>query len=243
MISWEPIEAADTDVKDLLSRLRAFCLPGGEDAARQVRSVRTTQKGEMRMAEAARWIPFTAEETIDATRSSFCWQARLDPGKLGSPTVIDAYEAGHGRLVVKLGGILSVKKITGPEVDRGELQRYLASIVCCPAILLNHPSLEWTAVGPLTLRVRDRNDLTGGTVDLDINEQGRPLAIRADRPHLAGKEAILTSWSGSCNAYHEWEGLRAPSRIEAAWHFPEGTFTYFRAEIASFSVRREATNQ
>jgi hypothetical protein len=53
-------------------------------------------------------------EYVDATHSSFRWEARIDPGKSGSPTVIDAYEDSHGRLQVKLGGIVPVKKITRP---------------------------------------------------------------------------------------------------------------------------------
>jgi hypothetical protein len=81
-----------------LVRLRSFCFPGGEEAARRIRAIRTTQRGEIRMSPEARWIPFTADEFIDATRSSFRWEARLDPGKVGSPIVIDAYEDGHGRL-------------------------------------------------------------------------------------------------------------------------------------------------
>ncbi|MGA8866443.1 MAG: DUF6544 family protein [Candidatus Sulfotelmatobacter sp.] len=234
----ERIQAATVPAQALLARLRAFCFPGGEDAARGVLSVCTTQIGEMRMSPGARWIPFISEETIDATRSSFRWEARLDPGKLGRPTVIDAYEEGHGRLVVKLGGVLPVKKITGPQADRGELQRYLASLVFCPPMLVNHPSLDWAAVGPHTLRLRERDDPTGATVDLEINEQGRPLVCRADRPRISRKEAVLTPWSGTCTEFREWEGLRIPSRLEVAWHLPEEAFTYFRAEITSFAALR-----
>jgi len=234
----QPKQTEAANAETLLARLRTFCLPGGEDAARRVRAVRTTEIGEMRMSPAARWIPFTAEETIDATRSSFRWEARLDPGKLGSPVVTDAYEEGHGRLVVKLAGILPVKKITGPDADRGELQRYLSSIVFCPPMLLNHSSLDWTAVGPLTLRLRDRDDPTGATVDLDISENGRPLACRAVRPRIVGKQAILTDWSGICSEFREYDGLRIATKLEVAWQLPEGAFTYFQEEITSFSAVR-----
>jgi hypothetical protein len=51
--------------------------------------------------------------------------------------------------------IVPVKKLVGPEVDRGELGRYLASIVLCRSILLNHEALGWNVLGPLTLRVHD----------------------------------------------------------------------------------------
>jgi hypothetical protein len=231
-------ESLASDTLTLLARLRSFCFPGGEEAARRVRAVRTTEKGEMRMSPQARWIPFTAEQFTDAGRSSFRWDAHLDPGKIASPVVTDAYEEGHGQLVVKLGGVLPVKKITGPDADKGELQRYLSSIAFCPPILLNHPSLDLTAVDPRTLRVRDREDPTGATIDIDIDEDGHPLGCRADRPRMVGKKTVPTPWSATCTEFHEWEGLRVPTRLEASWHLPEDRFVYFQAEIISLVAIR-----
>lgn len=124
------MSAADMQgVHSLLTRLRAFCLPGGEDAARFIRAVRTTEKGQIHMSPEARWIPFTAKRVTDSTRSSFRWEARLDPGKITSPTVTDAYEDGHGRPTVKLAGIVPVKKIVGPETRSGGIAT-LPSLDC-----------------------------------------------------------------------------------------------------------------
>ncbi len=233
-----PAESVAITEESSLVRLRSFCFPGGEEAARRIRVVRTTQRGEIRISPEARWIPFTANEFIDATQSSFRWEARLDPGKIGSPTVIDAYEGGHGRLQVKLGGIVPVKKITGPDADKGEIQRYLASVVFCPPMLLNNPTLDWNAVGPFTLRLRDRQDSTRATVDVELSEEGRPLVCRADRPRLVGKQAVLTPWLATGSEFREYEGLRVVTHLEVAWHLPEGPFSYFRAELTSFAAVR-----
>jgi hypothetical protein len=170
----------------LLARLRAFCFPGGEECARSVSAVRTTERGEMRASPSARWIPFTAEQVIEA---------RYQGKRMDLISVTDAYEAGYGRLVVKLGGVIPVRKVQGPESVRGGLQRYLASIVLCPAIVLNHGSLDWTAVGLFSLRVRDCADPTGATVDVDISEDGRPLACRADRPRMVGSPVFTVQLS------------------------------------------------
>ena len=99
------------DSPALLARLRAFCFPDGEEAARLVRAVHTTQRGEMRAAPNARWMPFTAEETIEAGRSSFRWEARYAGGSLA---VTDAYEEGHGRLVLRLGGLVFTSTQAAP---------------------------------------------------------------------------------------------------------------------------------
>jgi hypothetical protein len=222
----------------LLTQLRQFCFPGGEEAARSVNGVRIAERGEMRMSPEARWIPFTAEEIIEARHSSFRWQARFSSNRLTPVTVTDAYENGHGCLTVKAAGLIPLKKITGADADKGELQRYLASTVFCPPALLNHSSLEWTAVGPLTLRVEDRSDPTGATVDLEITAEGRPVTSRAERPRLVGKHSVLTPWWGNYLEFREWEGLRVASRLEVSWQLPEGPFTYFRSELTLLAVLR-----
>lgn len=226
----------DDETQILLASLKDFCFPGGEDAARRVRAVKTRQKGEMRSAPGARWIPFTADERIDATRSSFCWEARYDGSKFGSLMVTDAYEEGHGRLVVKLGGLIQVKKFSGPDFDKGEIQRYFSSMLICPSMLLNHPSLQFSTAGKRILRVQDSNDPTGAAVEFEIGESGRPLICRAERPRLVGRRAIPTRWSGVCSEIQEWEGLRVARIIEVSWCLPENAFVYYRSEFTSHSL-------
>jgi len=226
---------ADPETEALLAALKTFCFPQGEEAARRVRGVKTAGQGELRMSPKGRWSPFTAEERIDATRSEFCWDARFGGSRLGSYVVTDAYEAGHGRLTIKVGGVIPVKKLTGPEVDKGELQRYLASILICPSILLHHPSLELAAVGNRKLRVRQYAEPTGAAVEIEIVEDGRPAACRAERPMLVGKKTVLTPWFATAVEFVPWEGMRVARRMEAGWTLPEGDFTYFREEIASYA--------
>lgn len=69
--------------------------------------------------------------------------------------------------------------MAGRDVDKAERQRHLASIVLCPAILLNHGSLEFHAIAPSTLRFHDKQD-TLASVELDISEQSHPMACRAN---------------------------------------------------------------
>lgn len=222
----------------LLSRLRQFCFPDGEDAFRSLSAVRIMEQGEMRMSPEARWIPFAAEQTIDARRSSFRWTARLSSSRVAPVTVTDAYQEGHGYLTVKAAGVIPLKKVIGPDADQGELQRYLGSIVFCPPALLNHRSLHWSAAGPSSLRVRDGNDNTGATVDLEISTDGRPVACRAQRPRLVGKQSVLTPWCGNYLDFAEHEGMRVASRLEVSWQLPKGIFTYFRSRLTSLVCLR-----
>ena len=218
------------------ARLRAWLLPGGEGAARDVRGVRMHERGEIRSGPAARWMPFEAEEYVDATRSGFRWEARMGSNLLLSVRATDAYEDGHGSLVVKKGPIRLVT-VEGPDADKGELQRYLAYVSLCPAMLLNHRSLAIEEVAPDTLRVHD-HDRTETSVDVHVDEHGAPLVTRAIRPMLVGTKSVLTPWFATGAVAEEHDGMRIWRTMEASWRPPAGAFAYVRVEVTSFEVVR-----
>ena len=229
-------EIQDDNARALLARLRSFLLPRGEDSARRVRCVRLKEQGEIRSGPDARWIPFTAEERIDAWRSGFVWEAHLRTARILPMVVVDAYEEGQGRLVVKLGGAVPVVNVRGPEVDKGELQRYLAGAASCPPMVVAHPTLMWTAVDAKRLQLRESEDPTGAAVDIEIAEDGLPVIARAERPRMVGKSTVVTPWSATGLDFCEQDGLRLATRREAAWHLPQGVFTYFRSEVLSYTL-------
>lgn len=220
----------------LIARVKSFSFSGGDLAARGVRAIKTAQRGEIRSGSEARWIVFTAEEYVDATQSGFRWDAQLGTG-LGAVRVIDAYENGHGRLVVKKGP-LTLRQFTGPEFDKGELQRYLAYLNYCQPMIENNPSLQFEALDPNTLRVSDKADKTGASVDLDIDGSGRIIAARAVRPMAVRSRSVMTPWSATTNDFRECDGLRIPFSLEASWAAPGGVFTYIRIALTSVAVIR-----
>ena len=105
-------------------------------------------------------------------------------------------------------------------------------------MMLNNASLEFAAVGERTLKVRDRRDPTGKSVEMDLGEDGHPVLIRAMRPMIVGKRVIPTAWSATGSDPQEWEGLRVWRHMEAAWHLAEGPFTYIRIDLTSFTALR-----
>jgi hypothetical protein len=105
-------------------------------------------------------------------------------------------------------------------------------------MLLNNPSLDFSAVGSRRVQVRDRQDRTGASVEIDVGENGCPLITRALRPMTVGKRVIPTRWSATGSEPEVWEGLRVWRRMEASWDVAEGPFTYVRIELTSFKVLR-----
>jgi hypothetical protein len=135
-------------------------------------------------------------------------------------------------------GPLTLVKLAGPDVDKGELQRYLGYVGYCPAMLVQHGSLAYELVGPSTLRLSDTRDASGASVDLEVAPDGRPVVTRALRPMTVGKRVVVTPWSATGSGEKEHEGLRSWSRMEAHWHPPEGEFTYVRMEVTALEIVR-----
>ncbi len=228
---------ATNDAAPLIARLKAWLLPGGEAAARGVRGIRAAQRGRIRSGPQAKWNAFTAGEFVDATTSAFRWEARMGESLITSVHVTDAFEDGHGRLVVKKGPV-PIVKLTGPDVDRGELQRYLAYLSYCPAMLTNNGFLLFDAIGPDTLRIRDRTADAGAFVELTVGADGEPAWARAVRSMQVGRRTVPTPWSARGCGWKDIDGLRVAQRMEAAWCPREGEFTYFETELTSFEIVR-----
>jgi hypothetical protein len=193
----------------------------------------------MRQSPDSPWIPFTSEETIEARESGFVWQARFRTARVLPVLVTDAYENGHGRLVVKIGGAVPVVNARGEDVDRGELQRCLANIIWCPPMLLLHPTLDWKLEGSSTLRMSDTAGIRDADISVDIRDDGCPFQFHAQRPRTVGKKAVITPWHGKADNFFICEGLRIPRHAEASWQLPGGAFAYFRGDIVLFAVERE----
>lgn len=173
-----------------------------------------------------------------ATCTRFCWEARLDTGQDQRPYLINAYEDGYGRLTIRLGGVLSVKKVTGPEVDKAGDSALPDLNHVLPFADIESSFARRENSGARDFATADREDATGVTVDLDFSSEACPLAFHATRPRLAGKPAVLTPWSAIAREFRDYGNLRTATHLEVAWHLPEGPFTYLRGEITSFTPLR-----
>jgi len=225
-VSWY-VNTIETPLLDLV---RAYCFPAGEDAARRIRAVRIAERGEMQTAPQARPIGFTAEMEIDARASRFRWAAQFRGG-LRLFSVVDAYENGRGRLSLRAAA-LPLKTMAGPDFDRGELLRYLASFALCPPMLLNHPSLVWTPAGPHAIELRDGD----AALELQFDDSGCPAAFRGERPRTVGSRAVTTGWSGRAAGFREWDGIRVAGQTEASWHLDGGPFLYYRSDVTAVTT-------
>jgi hypothetical protein len=147
--------------RELLERVRSYALRKGMEGAS---GSWFRQLGRLRLGPNRPWLPFTAEQTIDAVELGFRWVARVRMSALLHMTVIDAFEAGHGHFEVQALRFPIQKAASGPQLDAGDLPGPAAGAAVV-STLYGHPALTWSATDEHSLRVefeRDGARLPGG---------------------------------------------------------------------------------
>lgn len=184
------------------------------------------QRGEIRLDPQRDWMPFTAEQTLAASRTEFVWHARFKMAPLVTGVVEDAFENGEGRLDAKIWGMIPVAHARGIEVDRGERQRYLAEMAWCPLAFVHNAELHFEELGDRRVRVWVADPQT--YVDLRFDEAGDIVAASTN---TRSRGEDVQPWEGRFSDYRDFGGIRAPSRGEVSWFPAQGEFLYWRAEI------------
>lgn len=166
---------------------------------------------------------------MSCERIEFRWQARFTMAGWVPGIVVDSFENGCGALHARLLGLFPVAHARGPEVDRSEIQRYLAEIAWCPMALTTNPQLEFKELSSESIRIKACNDQT--YVDLSFDQQGD---IEGARTLTRYRGSSVEPWAGRFAGYRIFDGVRVPTSAEVWWHGNEGRFVYWRATITAF---------
>lgn len=192
--------------------------------------VQLEQKGTMRLRPGGRWLAFTATQTNSVRDIEFVWRARVNMAPFVSSIVEDSYRDGAGRLDVRLFGRFPLSQSDGPDIDRGEAQRYFAELPWNPWAIVANPRLQFGpgAGGAHRVWVGDPT----AYVDLACDPNGDIVrAYTETRPR--DKDGPIP-WEGAFSNYGEVGGVRMPRYGEVAWLLPTERFVYWRGEITGF---------
>jgi hypothetical protein len=212
-----------------VQRYLARVIPEGSQRARHVR---ITQSGVFRTRDQPeRWQDFHAVQHVSTTPPGFVWDATIRMGPLFSVRVLDAYREGSGRLLARLLGAFPVADESGPEVDSGELMRYLAEAVWYPTALVPDDRLSWQ---PLDDRSAVAVLKDGGqevSMTFHFDEDGLVSAVEGERFRAENGRYRKLPWVGYHSSYELRDGFYVPTEARVAWRLPEGDSEYFRGRI------------
>lgn len=221
-----------TTERRLPELLVRFLTRVGVDPAAAPFDTELVQNGTIRLGPERAWMPFSATQVIRANRPEFVWRARfrMAPGVVG--VVVDAYEGGVGRLDARLWGFVPVAHGRGPEIDRGELLRYLAEIPWCPSAIAHDAALHFRQLDRRTVRAWALDE--DCYVDWIFDDAGDLVETRTD---ARTRDGVAEPWRGRFSAYTDFGGLRAPAEAEVWWETATGPFVYWRGQVESIARR------
>jgi hypothetical protein len=226
-------ERLPTAVYDLALRL-------GANPGMKRTTVSLTQTGRMKPSSSARWMSFSAKQTIATRECAFEWRARAGP--LGIVSVCDALKDGEGRLDVLALGIVPIARAEhSSALMRGELMRYLAELAWAPDAILLNTELRWREDGPDKLAVSAGAGETTAEVILSLDGEGRIVgAFAPDRPRSAGAPFLPTPWRGSFSDYRHHNGMWLPFAGEVGWEIDGVKEIYWQGRIEHWDAQNES---
>jgi hypothetical protein len=193
-----------------------------------IRTIRLSQKGFMRQQPGQKWTPLVAEQYFTTTPHAFIWHGTMRPFPFFWMTGTDRFSGGHGTMRIKILSVIPLPLASGPKMDQGELQRYLAEISWFPTAWFSD-AIEWQVIDEHSVQATLPEPGVTGSVVLHVKDQGQLTLLTAQRN--MGKEGLLTPWSIQLGTYREAGGMYIPTAFEVTWHPASGDFTWFRGQI------------
>ncbi len=199
-----------------------------------VSRVSVMHRGTFNMSETGeQWKPFTSAQQVTTQPPGFIWNGRIAmlPGL--PVRVHDAYVAGEGILRASLSGLITLANMRGtPDMNQGELMRYLAEAAWYPTALLPSQGVRWTTVDDTSAKATLQDGDTRVSLLFRFDEQGLIASVLAEaRGRTVAGKVIATPWEGRWFDYALRDGMRIPLEGEVAWLLPEGRKPYWRGRI------------
>ncbi len=214
--------------------MQRYCRTVLKDGAPLVAAAHIEHVGTFNMGEAEdNWKPFTSEQWVMTQPPGFVWDARISMVPGLAAHVHDAFVAGSGVLEARLLGLLTVMEMPpSPQLDQGELMRYLAEATWYPTALLPGQGVVWHPVDDTHARATLTSGNTTVTLTFQFDDQGLIKTVRSEgRYREVNGEQVATPWQGQFWDYQGHDGMLVPHQGEVAWMLPTGPKPYWRGQI------------
>lgn len=187
---------------------------------------------------APNYLPMQAEQVL-ASPDGFIWKLKADKG-LFRITGSDAAIGNMSWSRFWLAEIIPVARAGGtPDHARSAFGRHVAEAVFwTPAALLPQEGVVWEAVDDTTARVTVRSGGMEQTVQVTVDDAGRPVKVGFPRWSDANPDKTfrLQPFGGYLSNFREFDGFTLPTRIEAGNFFEqEDYFPFFLIDVTGIS--------
>ena len=193
------------------------------------------QRGALRTAADAAWMPFEAEQAYSMDPPGFVWLARARVAPAVHVMARDRFVGGEGNMLIRALGAVTIADGRGPQMDQGAGLRYWGEVIDFPELAVD-PHLRWEPIDASHARLT----IVQGSLDMravvDFDASGLPVAVHGQRYRDVGGKPVLTAWSGYERDWKVIDGRLFPSRWESVWHLAQGDLTAVTIEILHIEI-------
>lgn len=193
-----------------------------------------SMRGQFAMGSKANpdYMPMAAEQVL-AAPEGFIWKMA---GGTGGMKISGSDSASWTRFW--LAGIVPVARAGGThDHTLSGFGRYVAEAVFwAPAAVLPRPGVTWDAVDANTARVTVEHAGMRQSVDITLDEDGRPLRVVLERwsDANADSEFRLQPFGGDLSDFRDFGGFTLPAHVEAGnLYGTDDYFPFFVADVTN----------
>ena len=238
----QPIQPKIYDSKEILDLpepVQRFFKTVLQDGQAIVAKVEFSQHGQFHLNETEdKWHKFTATQLVVTQKLGFDWDAKIQMFPFINVFVHDTYLLREGNLQASILGLFTVAKMHNtPELNQGELLRFLAEIVWYPTSLLPSQGVVWEAIDQHSSRATVTDGKTTASVVFQFDTEGLITSMRAEARcyRVVGDKLMFMPWVGNFRKYSVQNGMRIPLEGEVGWEHPGGVQLYFKGTITKIN--------
>lgn len=200
-------------------------------------SFRARFVGEFRQRPGQKFMPCEAWQYNTTLAPARVYYMRIDFAGVLPMFGVDVYQTGHGRMVGKLLGLITVADGSGPEFDVSELATYVNdALILAPSMLLT-PAVDWAAVDDHSFDLSMSDGRIGVSSRVFVDEQGRMVNFSTtDRWAALPGGPTRARWTTPIDGWTDHKGRWLPTAGHAIWHLDTGEFEYVHGTFIPESV-------
>lgn len=196
----------------------------------KIHTVHLKQRGLMKLQpDQQLWTDAEAEQIFTVDKPGFIWRVRTTMA--GVPVIgRDLFSNGQGSMEIRLAGTIPVVKVSNHKrINESTIQRYLGEIVWFPSAAIS-PYIQWEPVDEHSAKATMSYEGTTGSAVFHFNDQGDLEKFVAPRYKDINDE-VPTDWVATVKETQSINGIKIPTRLEAAWLLEKETFTWYKFEV------------
>jgi len=228
----KPKKVTETELQRLPEPVQKYLRVTNSVGKEKIKTVRLKQQGLFRAKRNQKWKALKAEQYFNVDSVEFYWK-----GKVSIVTATDRFIDGKGNMIVKLLGFIKLADARGPEVDQGEILRFLAEHVWFPSAFLND-YITWEAIDENTARATITNRGLSASATFHFNEKGEIIKVTAKRYMESNGKYSLEDWEILILEYKKFNDITIPSKCHVIWKLKDGDFCWYKFEIANIEYNR-----